>query len=71
MGGAATTTSSSSPHTSGGSPASNVIVGNASPSHAQTLSHKVCIYNASLLTNKLYVIYKIIHKDMVLKFLPY
>jgi len=40
VGGAATTTSSSSPHTSGGSPASNVIVGNASPSHAQTLSHK-------------------------------
>ena len=43
VGGAATTTSSSSPHTSGGSPASNVIVGSASPSHAQTLSHKVCI----------------------------
>lgn len=44
VGGVATTTSSSSPHTSGGSPASNVIVGNASPSHAQTLSHKVCGY---------------------------
>lgn len=38
--GGAATTSGSSPHTSGGSPASNVIVGNASPSHAQTLSHK-------------------------------
>ncbi|XP_069674829.1 centaurin-gamma-1A isoform X3 [Periplaneta americana] len=40
VGGTATTTSSSSPHTSGGSPASNVMVGNASPSHTQTLSHK-------------------------------
>jgi hypothetical protein len=39
--GTTTTTSSSSPHTSGGSPASNVMVGNASPSHTQTLSHKV------------------------------
>ncbi|PNF32214.1 Centaurin-gamma-1A [Cryptotermes secundus] len=38
--GTTTTTSSSSPHTSGGSPASNVMVGNASPSHTQTLSHK-------------------------------
>ncbi|GFG28896.1 hypothetical protein Cfor_04396 [Coptotermes formosanus] len=42
--GGAATTSSSSPHTSGGSPASNVLVGNASPSHAQTLSHKVTLY---------------------------